>query len=284
MSLVCLDNGHGLDSGQVEDGQQGEEVFIKHYHPSSTKKRLSQRWRRICNARLVYGTSQEFASRGMRIPMVIAVVEGGGKNQGESFLLTSSVSHLPNVATLLSSQTEYRDHTQEISPHNPSPQSTTGWNLRQRRRLLADLAGEWRRLHEAGICYAESHIRHIYVEECHDERCSQDCRGRYGFVWIDHDGTHFVDQKVPRAWMITDFYRLYCSCVKSQDKGVWLRRSEMMRFLHDYSRGEWSKAEIKQVAREVLNWQPALYHRIAIPLRNAVRAVFRRENKAAGNS
>jgi hypothetical protein len=98
MSLVCLDNGHGLDSGQVEDGQQGEEVFIKHYHPSSTKKRLSQRWRRICNARLVYGTSQEFASRGMRIPMVIAVVEGGGKNQGESFLLTSSVSHLPNVA------------------------------------------------------------------------------------------------------------------------------------------------------------------------------------------
>jgi hypothetical protein len=40
----------------------------------------------------------------------------------------------------------------------PITQSTTGWNLRQRRRLLADLAGEWRRLHEAGICYAESHI------------------------------------------------------------------------------------------------------------------------------
>jgi hypothetical protein len=84
--------------------------------------------------------------------------------------------------------------------------------------------------------------------------------------------------------MITDFYRLYCSCVKSQDKGVWLRRSEMMRFLHDYSRGEWSKAEIKQVAREVLNWQPALYHRIAIPLRNRCVLFSAEKYKTAGYS
>lgn len=249
---------------QTSDGQA---AFVKHFHPSEPYKVLLQKLRGRSNARVVYETGREMARRGILTPRTLALVEN--KSGSKSFLIMESVAELPTVQQLL----------KENSRHP---------NSRERRRrkklILRSFAKEWRRLHDAGIDYAESHDRHVYIAGSLEE-FFQDSESGWHFVWIDYDGTQFHETRTPDAAITKQLFMLSRDYRRNKKhcRGV-LNRTDMMRFLHYYLFGELAREEdqrqaVKKLADGILTWNPPASNRVMQPIREALHYISRPEER-----
>lgn len=241
-----------------------EEYFAKQFHPSEFYKRFTQLCRGESNARVVGQVGLEFEKRGLHIPPILGVVEEKGST--ESILITESVASCPSVEQLL----------EEAATLPPGKE-----RLRYKRFIARVLAAEWHRLHAAGIHYAESHTRHIYVTG-DVEAFRQGKEHGWDFAWIDYDGTRFFSGELPGKYVHQHFFNLSRDYRRKMRLRHILSHADMLCFLHFYLQFKTPQAspysvkqQTHQMARDVLTWQPRLYTRLATPVRDGWRWITR---------
>ena len=233
--VFAFDRGESLDKpGLVRrerlrvtiPGHSSDEVvlYVKRYGRPSVGQLLKRWFARDSQATGAYDFAAAMAlgKVGIDVPRPIAVGwDGRGFSERRSYVI---MEELPNAEAL-----------ERLLPRWSQAKNECEL-LRDRKKLVEQLAALVRRLHGSGYCHRDLYLAHVFL--------SRDCDGVERLCLIDlHRVFHPALRR--RRWRVKDLSQLYYS---SRD---YFTRAEIMRFLRGYLGCSRLSGEDKRFARAV---------------------------------